>query len=307
MSLTPLDEPPVVGRRRAAPLISFGVPAYRRPELLRETLASIAAQTGSHDYEVIVCDDGGRPETAGVVREFSPDRFALYVNGPALGAVGNWNRCLQQARGQWVMILHDDDALYPWYLDSVGPRLRPGLSAVGTKVIQGTTRPPLSHPAGPTAVHPYPPVYFLKSSFTPFPGVLFPRELGLRLGGFDPRWGPLADYEFWYRLAAAGPVEVVSAPSAFYRVSAGQWTDSQWPVMLRRMHLLRLQIAREQLPDRARLGHWLARFFTARNARAYARRFPDRPGSLARALALGRIPFAWMPSGWVWQFLKHLA
>lgn len=307
MSLPALNEQPVWGRRREAPRFTFGVPAFQRPHLLRETLASLAALHGGHDFEVVVCDDGGRPETAAVVAEFPADRFCLYQHRPALGGVANWNRCLQHARGRWVMILHEDDTLYPWYLDTVAPRLRDGLAAACTVVVQGATPPALPRYTGQPTVRPYRPVYFLKGSFTPFPGVLFPRELGLRLGGFDPRWGPLADYEFWYRLAAAGPVEVVRAVGAFYRVAPGQWTESQWPVMLRQMHLLRRRIAREQLPGRPRLGRWLARFFTYRSARAFARRFPERPAGLTRALAFGRIPLAGLPSGWVWRFVKLLA
>jgi glycosyltransferase involved in cell wall biosynthesis len=306
MSLPALNEEPALGRRRAAPLLTFGVPAFQRPHLLRETLASLAAQSGVHDYEVVVCDDGGRPETPAVVAEFPADRFCLYHNRPALGGAGNWNRCLQHARGRWVMILHEDDTLYPWYLDTVVPRLRDGLSAVCPLVVQGATPPALPRYTGRPSARAYPPVYFLKSAFTPFPGVLFPHELGLRLGGFDPHWGPLADYEFWYRLASAGTAEVVRAIGAFYRVSEGQWTESQWPVMLRRMHLLRLRIAREHLPGRPRLGRWLARFFTYRSARAFARRFSERPSGLARALALGRIPLSSLPSGWVWQYVKLL-
>ena len=307
MNLASLDEPPAYGRRREAPLITFGIPAYQRPALLRETLASLARQTGGHDFEVVVYDDGGLPATARVVAEFPADRFSLYLNQPALGGVGNWNRCLQRARGRWVMILHEDDMLYPWYLDTVAARLRDGIGAVCTLVVQGATPPVLPRPTFRPTVRRYLPLYFIKSSFTPFPGVLFPCELGRRLGGFDARHGPLADYEFWYRLACAGRVEIVRTVGAFYRVSEGQWTESQWPVMLRQMHLLRLRIARQQLPGRPRLGRWLARFFTARSARAFTRRFPEKPAGLARARTLGRIPLGSLPSGWVWQFLKLLA
>jgi GT2 family glycosyltransferase len=152
----------------------------------------------------------------------------------------------------------------------------------------------------------YLPHYFLKSSMTPFPGVLIRREVALRLGGFDERWGPLADYEFWYRLACAGPVEVVRAVGAFYRIAPGQWTDGEWGRMLALAHLLRLRIAREQFARAPRRGRWFARFFTSRNGRSYAERFPERPASLGRALRLGRIPFGGVPSGWAWQALKLL-
>ncbi len=271
-----------------------------------ETLASIAGQTRAVDYEVVVCDDGGRPETAAAVARFPADRFFHHPNPVPLGAVGNWNECLRRARGRWVMILHEDDTLYPWYLDLVLPRLREGVAAVCTQVVAGPVAPVLSAPPGTPAVRPYPPLYFIKSSMTPFPGVLFPRELGRSLGGFDERAGPLADYDFWYRLAGAGGIEVVRATGAFYRVTSEQWTARAWPEMLRKTHLLRLRIAGRELRSRA-AGRWLARFFTYRTAVAYARRFPEKPASLARALRFRKILFSGLPSGWVWAGLKLFA
>ena len=290
----------------AEPLITFGIPAYNRPALLAETLASLAAQTVPVAHEVIVCDDGGLAETAAAVSRFPAAQYFYRRNPRPLGPVGNWNECLRRARGRWVMILHEDDTLYPWYLSLALPRLRAGLAAVCTQVVSGPAPPVLAPPAGTPRIRAYPPLYFLKSSMTPFPGVLFPRELGLRLGGFDERAGPLADYDFWYRLAAAGRVEVVRAAAAFYRLNAGQWTARAWPVMLRQTHLLRLRIAREQLASR-RSGRWFARFFTYRNALSYAGRFPEKPASLARTLRFRHIPFSFLPSGWAWAVLRWRA
>ena len=307
--MTPLAEadPRRPDGHHGALLITFGLPAYNRPRLLAEALASIAAQTAAVEYEVVVCDDGQTEENRRVVEQFPAARFSYHPNRPALGPVGNWNECLRRAHGQWVMVLHEDDTLYPWYLSTVLPRLRGDLAAVCTKTVQGAAAPVLSAPADVPAVWPYPPRYFLKSSMTPFPGVLVRRELALRLGGFDERAGPLADYEFWYRLACAGRVEVVRTVGAFYRVGAGQWTERAWVTMIRKTHLLRLRIAREQFPASPRLGRWLARFFTYRNAVSYARRFAERPAPLTRALQLGRIPFARLPSGWVWAALRLFA
>jgi len=313
------------------PLVTFAIPAYSRPRLLAEALRSIAGQTAAVDFEVVICDDGCREETRLAAGHF-PGPCRYLPNRPALGAVANWNRCLREAAGRWVMVLHEDDALYPWYLASVLPRLRDGLAAVCTRTVQGATAPILPPPefrSSRSGLHPevdhpdvalcgstgmaspskkdayfYPPAYFLKSSMTPFPGVLIRRDLALRLGGFDERQGPLADYEFWYRLSCAGPIEVVRSVGAFYRVAPGQWTERAWSRMLRQTHLLRLRIAREQFPGAPRLGRWMARFFTYRNAQSYARRFPERPESLRRTLRLGRIPFSSAPSGWVWAALK---
>lgn len=290
-----------------APLITFGIPAYNRPALLAETLASLAAQTAAVPYEVIVCDDGTHPETAATVARFPADKFFYHRNTPTLGPVANWNEVIRRARGTWVMVLHEDDTLYPWYLATVFPHLRPDLAAICTRTVSGASPPVVAPPITAAAVQPYLPRYFLKSSMTPFPGVLIRRDLAQRLGGFNERAGPLADYEFWYRLACAGRIEVVRAVAAFYRVAEGQWTERAWPTMIRQTHLLRLRIAREQFSHSPRLGRWLARFFTYRNALSYAARFPQKPASLARALRLGTIPFARLPSGWVWAALKRLA
>jgi hypothetical protein len=169
---------------------------------------------------------------------------------------------------------------------------------------RGLVQPKARCPRGDPAVIAYPPRYFLKSSMTPFPGVLIRRDVALRLGGFDEKWGPLADYEFWYRLACAGRIEVVRAVGAFYRVAPGQWTERIWGRMLGLAHLLRLRIAREQFPNYPRAGRWLARFFTYGNARCYAARFRARPEILRRCLHLCRGPLAALPNGWVWQALK---
>jgi len=72
----------------ATPLITFGIPAYNRPALLAETLASIAAQTASVPYEVIVCDDGTLPKLLHrrpfPVRQILPPQHAHARTSPQL-------------------------------------------------------------------------------------------------------------------------------------------------------------------------------------------------------------------------------
>lgn len=291
-------------RRQFAPLITIAIPAFNRPALLAETLASIGAQTARLNIEVIVCDDGEMPETRAVVEKYRNRGFEYMANPMALGAVGNWNECLRMARGDWVMVLHEDDTLYPWYLESVLPHLWDGAVAVCMHTSRGPTPPAVKRKEGTVAVAEYRPPYFLKSSMTPFPGVLIRRETALALGGFDERWGPIADYEFWYRLACSGRISVVKAIGAFYRVAPGQWTERIWRRMLRLTHLLRLRIAREQFPGKPRVGRWAARFFTFRNARCYRNRFGAGPSILRRCIRMGSMPFARLPAGWVWKALK---
>ncbi len=304
----PIDRPAGAqgqSARRSAepPLITIAIPAYNRPGMLAEALASIDRQTVRLPIEVVVCDDGRMEATREVVGRFDPATYRYLPNEAPLGAVGNWNRCLSVARGEFVMVLHEDDALYPWYLETVLPRMREGVAAVCMKTARGLVQPALSRPGWAESTE-YPPSYFLKSSMTPFPGVLMRRSLAMRLGGFDEKWGPIADYEFWYRLACAGRVEVVRAVGAFYRVGSSQWTERVWARMLRLSHLLRLKIAREQFAAMPLLSRWTARFFTCRNARCYHKRFGAGPCILSRCLAMDRLAFAGLPAGWVWLALK---
>jgi glycosyltransferase len=295
------------GRRRRSPqdpLVTIAVPAFNRPRLLAETLSSIAAQTAKVPIEVVVCDDGRMPETRAVVERFAGEGCRYRVNARTLGAVANWNHCLRAARGKFVTVLHEDDVLYPWYLERVLPHLRDGFAAICMKTSRGAVPPAIPCPPTNPAATAYAPSHFLKSSMTPFPGVLMRRDLALRLGGFDESWGPIADYEFWYRLACVGRVKVIDAVGAFYRVAPGQWTERVWGRMLRLTHLLRLRIAREQFPEHPRAGRWMARFFTYRNAQCYGERFGRESDILRRCLDLGRVPFSGLPSGWVWRALK---
>lgn len=287
--------------------LTVGLPCFNRPELLAEALASIAAQRDPQTIDVLVSDDGGLPETRRVVEASTLPNVRLFTNTPALGPVRNWNRCIELAATPWVTILHEDDLLYPWFTEVVTPLLRDGGPALSVRCIQGARPATLSRPAKFEAASPYAPVWFLKASMTPFPGVVFSREAAIRIGGFDPHEEGLADYAFWYALACAQGIRTVRTTAAFYRVNEGQWTERAWPTMLRRAHLLRLRIAREQLPNRPTLGRWIARFYTARMARAYRRRFGNGPAVLSRAEKFARIPAASLPSGWVWALLKRLA
>jgi glycosyltransferase involved in cell wall biosynthesis len=287
-----------------SPVITIAVPAFNRPSMLEETLASVARQTAVVPFEVVVCDDGRMPQTQRTVSRFPRQSFLYSPNPVTLGPVGNWNRCLSMARGEWVMVLHEDDALYPWFFECVLPHLRPESVAVCMRASQGLAQPDLPRPRTHPPLVSYPPRCFLKSSMTPFPGILVRRSVALRLGGFDEKWGPVADYEFWYRLSCAGRIDVLRAIGAFYRVAPGQWTEQIRGRMLGLAHLLRLRIAREQFSQCPRAGRWMARFFSYRNARFCADRVGQESTILRRCLELGRVPLSKLPSGWVWQMLR---
>lgn len=113
----------VAGERREAPLVSIMIPTFRRPELLRDAIASALGQNSTESFEVVVVDNEQDSVIAAqvddVVRSFDDPRLRLYRNSGNLGMFGNWNRCVNLARGDWLTILNDDDKLKPSFLSGV--------------------------------------------------------------------------------------------------------------------------------------------------------------------------------------------
>lgn len=91
-------------------LVSICIPAYRQPELLGRCLNSVAAQTHKHS-EVLITDDSPDEGVKIIVERFRHVLNITYVkNVTQLGSPANWNAALKMAKGEYVMLLHHDDA-----------------------------------------------------------------------------------------------------------------------------------------------------------------------------------------------------
>jgi hypothetical protein len=107
------------------PLVSFVVPTYTSYETLRDVaLPSILGQSYSN-VEVIVSGDSAPEETAAAIEAIGDPRV-VYVNRTIRGpypeedakrwfVIGGppFNDGLARARGRWIAILGDDDAIRP--------------------------------------------------------------------------------------------------------------------------------------------------------------------------------------------------
>jgi len=93
-------------------LVSVCIPTYQRPELLHEAIASCLAQTYS-DIEIIVCDDSKDDASEQMVKGLNEEKIRYYRNQPSLGQAENVNRLFDLARGDRLVLLHDDDLLLP--------------------------------------------------------------------------------------------------------------------------------------------------------------------------------------------------
>jgi len=96
----------------AMTLVSICIPTYNGAAFLDECLNSARAQT-HRDVEILVVDDCSADDTVAVAQRHAQQdpRITVSRNSRNLGLVGNWNRCIELARGEWVKFLFQDDLL----------------------------------------------------------------------------------------------------------------------------------------------------------------------------------------------------
>ncbi len=111
----------------------------RRADFLIKTLGSIQRQT-VRDFEVIVSDNDPAESARAVVEGLNDPRIHYYCNGEDLGMNASFNRSLARARGQYVVMITDDDPIYPEMLEILQDLTvkHPGLGAYfgGCDVLQ---------------------------------------------------------------------------------------------------------------------------------------------------------------------------
>lgn len=96
---------------------SVTIPAFKS-SFLKECIESVLAQSYM-DYELIIVNDHSPEDLDAIVNGFQDDRIRYYKNEIGFGAehvVGNWNKCLEYAKGDFIICMGDDDRLKPNFL-----------------------------------------------------------------------------------------------------------------------------------------------------------------------------------------------
>lgn len=97
---------------------TVGIPAFKG-KYFEECLKSVLNQSFI-DYEVVIVDDASPDSLKEIVDKFQDDRIHYYCNNKNIGAehvVLNWNKCLEKAKGEFFLLLGDDDVLERKFLE----------------------------------------------------------------------------------------------------------------------------------------------------------------------------------------------
>ncbi len=205
-----------------SPSLTVAVPTCNGSRHIREALASLRDQ-GDVAFDLLVSDDRSDDDTPAIVLEACGDRARISVNPERLGLAGNWNRCVDLTRTEWVAIFHQDDVMRPGHIAShlraiiAHPAGRVGLVAGPVAMIDAAGRP-----IPPSVVEPgnltHPRLTPGRSEAVAFahgewlqtlmignplrcPGVTTRKAAHRAVGGFDPSYRYAVDWDFWVRVA----------------------------------------------------------------------------------------------------------
>jgi glycosyltransferase involved in cell wall biosynthesis len=99
------------------PIYSVCIPHYGSEKYLLEAVMSVANQT-FEDFELVISQDSAISESLinEIIQLF--ENIKLVAN-PNKGIANNWNNCLSNASGEYIVLLHNDDYLDKDYLRNV--------------------------------------------------------------------------------------------------------------------------------------------------------------------------------------------
>jgi glycosyltransferase involved in cell wall biosynthesis len=203
----------------AAPFVSVIIPTYRRSAFLPQTLASVFEQTHA-DFEVIVVEDGSH-EAADALAPYG-DRIT-YLWQPNQGVGVARNTGAENARGDWLAFLDDDDLWQPRklevQLEAAAANPEAGLLHTDhLSLVDGNLRvPPRNPPRDRVPSGWICKELVLFSNFIVASSSLVKRTEFERVGGFTTNREWAEDFELWLRLSRVCKVQFVPAPLTIYR------------------------------------------------------------------------------------------
>lgn len=94
-----------------SPVVSVIVLTYNQENYIRQCIESVLSQETEYPFEVILGEDMGTDSTREICKQYAAedDRIILPDREKNLGVTMNWVRCVQQARGKYVMSIGGDD------------------------------------------------------------------------------------------------------------------------------------------------------------------------------------------------------
>ena len=187
--------------------ISVCIPTFNRAKYLEELL-DILIKLLNQIYEIIVVDNNSTDNTPELFKSEKYKNVKFFQNQENIGMVNNWNRCLELASGDYIIIVHDDDIItkelfteyqiilnkYPnvdFIFSYAGIIDENGRNLGSYKTLKGNI------------VFPDPSLFILllRENFIHFSGILIKKDCYEEVGNFSNKYSLYSDLDMWLRIS----------------------------------------------------------------------------------------------------------
>lgn len=200
--------------------ISIIIPVYNGEKYFKKTIDSCLAQTGGYDIEIIVIDDCSSDSSRELIKGYG-DAIVCIFNEINLGITKTCNKAASLAKGEYLMILGQDDLLPPNHIEAMCSEFDENTSFVhcNANVIDEEDQfIRLARIDCDQATKSNNSLYELaKDNFISSTGFLLRKSYFDRVGGYDERFKNYGEWLLWIKLALIGRVKYSTKVRSFYR------------------------------------------------------------------------------------------
>lgn len=208
------------------PVVTVAIPTYKRGYLLREALESALNQDTEIPYEIIVLDNN--PERNDATEQLMKDYqnkkgVCYYKNECNIGMTGNFNRIYSLSSSKLVAMLHDDDMLLPNYLSTALKFYhQTNADIYFPAYTSAAINANINKQKGYIQISKND---LLRGNIMGPPlGLLMDKSVFNSIGGFDEKWYPTQDYDFYYRALENNfkIIKQTGTATAYYRIEQNE-------------------------------------------------------------------------------------
>lgn len=102
--------------------VQIFIPVYNGSEFISECIKSLLDQIYK-DFQICVVDNNSSDDTIKIIEKINDKRIKIFKNKKNIGALGNFNKCLNLATSKYFILLPCDDIIEKNYLNRIIPIL----------------------------------------------------------------------------------------------------------------------------------------------------------------------------------------
>lgn len=224
------------------PKVTIAIPTYNRAKFLGAAIKSVLGQTYTN-FELLIVDNASTDDTKTVIASFKDRRIKYHKNSKNIGMMKNWNKCVELSIGKYLMILGDDDILYPDFLERslAVHRENPKIGFSFAKCSKINSNGKFITLWGykftpPGHLEKYKYLYYTikyGACLTNSSTVLINKKVFAKVGLFEAQYGTNTfDFNMWIKIALEYPVYFIDKIMSDYRIHKEQISELHWEKML---------------------------------------------------------------------------